>query len=108
MTLLVAQAHRRGELAYWIGRPYWRQGYATEAAARVLAFAFNVLDLNRVTGQAMRRNPASTRVPGKLEMTREGTLCQEIYHWGAFEDIAVFGLLKADYLARQWDSGQNR
>jgi RimJ/RimL family protein N-acetyltransferase len=98
MTLLLLPAHHRGELAYWIGRTYWGQGYATEAGARIVAYAFDELGLNRVTAQAMRRNRASTRVMEKVGMTREGSLRQEIYHWGAFEDVAVYGLLRADYL----------
>lgn len=100
MTLLVAPEHRRGELAYWIGRPYWGQGYATEAGARIVAYAFGELQLNRVTAQAMRRNRASTRVMEKLGMVHEGTLRQEIYHCGAFEDVDVYGLLRADYPAQ--------
>jgi RimJ/RimL family protein N-acetyltransferase len=97
MTLLVDLEHRRGELAYWMGRPYWGQGYATEAGARVVAYAFEELQLNRVTAHAMRRNRASTRVMEKLGMVHEGTLRQDIYHWGAFEDVEVYGLLRADY-----------
>jgi RimJ/RimL family protein N-acetyltransferase len=97
MTLLVAVEHCRGELAYWIGRPYWGQGYATEAGARIVAYAFEELQLNRVTAHAMRRNRASTRVMEKLGMVHEGRLRQDIYHWGAFEDVDVYGLLRADY-----------
>jgi [ribosomal protein S5]-alanine N-acetyltransferase len=73
MTLLVAAEHRSAEVAYWIGHPYWGQGYATEAGQAVLTFAFETLQLNRVSGHAMRRNPASTRVMEKLGMAHEGT-----------------------------------
>ena len=97
MALLLAPEHHRGELAYWIGRPYWGQGYATEAGARVVAYAFAEQGLNRVTATAVRRNRASTRVMEKLGMVHEGTLRQNIYHWGAFEDVDVYGLLRADY-----------
>src|SRR3954454_22741373 len=31
------------EMGYWIGKPYWGQGFATEAARRVLAFGFDDL-----------------------------------------------------------------
>jgi [ribosomal protein S5]-alanine N-acetyltransferase len=99
MTLLTPE-HRRADLAYWIGRPYWGQGYATEAGARVVAYAFAELGINRVAAQGMSRNRASMRVMEKLGMVHEGTLRQEIYHWGAFEDVEVYGLLQADYTAR--------
>jgi ribosomal-protein-alanine N-acetyltransferase len=97
MALRVDLEHRRGELAYWMGRPYWGQGYATEAGARVVASAFEEQGLNRVMAHAMHRNRASTRVMEKLGMVYEGTLRQDIYHWGAFEDMDVYGLLRADY-----------
>jgi [ribosomal protein S5]-alanine N-acetyltransferase len=40
--------HARAQLGYWIGRPYWRQGYATEAAREVVRFAFEELGLERI------------------------------------------------------------
>lgn len=51
-----------GELAYWIGKPYWGQGYMQEAARLVLAHAFEVLGLAWVEGYCLAHNPASARV----------------------------------------------
>ena len=34
---------RDWEFGYWLGKPYWGQGYATEAAQRLVAFAFEEL-----------------------------------------------------------------
>ena len=36
-------AFREAELGYWLGRPYWRQGYASEAAAALIRRAFTEL-----------------------------------------------------------------
>ena len=36
------------ELGYWIARPYWGRGIATEAACALLEHAFNVLNMNKV------------------------------------------------------------
>src|SRR5690554_1828742 len=30
-------AHERGELGYWIGKPYWGKGYGTEATTAILS-----------------------------------------------------------------------
>ena len=40
--------HDRAELGYWIGKPDWDRAYCTEAAAAVLDYGFNDLNLNRI------------------------------------------------------------
>src|SRR5690606_12193970 len=36
------------ELGYWIGEPYWGQGYATEVAHALVDLAFRVTDIERL------------------------------------------------------------
>ena len=86
-----------GELGYWIGKPYWNCGYATEAARAVVAYGFEVLKLNRVHAKHFKRNAASRRVLEKIGMCYEGCLRQHVKKWGNFEDIIGYGMLKADY-----------
>jgi RimJ/RimL family protein N-acetyltransferase len=93
-------AHRRAELGYWLGKPYWGHGYTSEAAAAVLAYAFTVLDLHRVFAEHMTRNPASGRVLQKIGMTYEGTMRHHTLKWGVFEDVAVYGILRDEWDAR--------
>lgn len=90
----------RAELGYWIGRPYWKQGYCTEAARAVVAFGFERLDLNRIFAHHFSRNPASGRVMQKLGMTHEGHLPQHVRKWDVFEDLELYGILKS-----QWKNG---
>ena len=33
------------EFGYWLGKPFWGFGYATEAAHRLVTYAFEVLEL---------------------------------------------------------------
>ncbi|MCC6554716.1 MAG: GNAT family N-acetyltransferase [Polyangiaceae bacterium] len=54
------------EIAYVLGRPHWGQGYATEIAARLLAYAFEDLGLRRVTATVDSENSAAIRVLEKL------------------------------------------
>lgn len=54
------------ELGYWIAKSFWRQGFATEAAARVLDFAFDELRASEVWAGWYHDNPFSGRVLGKL------------------------------------------
>ncbi len=59
------------ELFYGIEPSEWGNGYATEAAAAVLADAFERLGLERVRASVDRPNVASARVLEKLGMRAE-------------------------------------
>lgn len=54
------------ELGYWIARPYWGLGFATEAAAGLLRAARGSLDLKSIHSGHFIDNPASGRVLRKL------------------------------------------
>jgi [ribosomal protein S5]-alanine N-acetyltransferase len=61
------------ELAYHILPSAWGRGYATEAAAALLAAAWRETDLDHVVAVTMPDNAASRRVMEKLGMAFEGT-----------------------------------
>jgi ribosomal-protein-alanine N-acetyltransferase len=60
------------ELGYWIGRPYWGRGYATEVAREVVRYGFERLGLHRIHAEHLGSNPASGRVMQKIGMSYEG------------------------------------
>ncbi|GED71568.1 N-acetyltransferase [Brevibacillus reuszeri] len=97
MSLIVSKSHNRAELGYWFGHPFWGQGFATEAAWRIVAFGFEELGLNRIYAMAMTKNAASYQVMRKIGMQHEGTLSQHVLKWGSFEDIELYGMTRADY-----------
>ena len=96
VTLNINAAHRRGELGYWVGRPFWNRGYATEAAAALMDYGFTHLGLNRIQARHLTRNPSSGRVMAKLGMKPEGIQRQHMLVRGTFEDIAVHAILKSE------------
>lgn len=96
--LNLKQLDQQAELGYWIGKPYWGSGYATEAAHALLNFGFTSLGLNRIHARHITRNPASGRILEKLGMTKEGVLRQATRKWDVFEDLAVYGLLREEYI----------
>ena len=65
-----------GMLWYTIHPSYWSQGYATEAAHRLLNFGFRELRLRRIWADGDPANGASVRVLEKLGMRREGHLVE--------------------------------
>ncbi|MGW4745804.1 GNAT family N-acetyltransferase [Streptomyces sp. NPDC004290] len=56
------------EIGWRLGRPYWGQGYASEAAHAVLEFALQDRGLDRVIAIAHTGNRASENVMRKLGM----------------------------------------
>jgi ribosomal-protein-alanine N-acetyltransferase len=97
MGLVIEGKFRRAELGYWIGRPYWGNGYCTEAGLAILEYGFQSLNLNRIHAYHFKRNPASGRVMRKLGMKHEGSSPQHIMKWGAFEDIELYGILRSEW-----------
>lgn len=49
-------------LGYWLGEPYWGNGYATEAAHALVDLAFKTTSHDRVNASCRVINPASRRV----------------------------------------------
>lgn len=70
---LVSKSKKETELGYWIGKDYWGNGYCTEAAEKLLEFAFLELGLTRVTARHLAINPASGSVMKKCGMEMCGT-----------------------------------
>ena len=60
------------EIGWDVLRPYWGRGIATEAAAEVIRYAFEVRRERRVNAIINPRNAASLRVAERLAMTYEG------------------------------------
>lgn len=50
------------ELGYWIGEPYWKRGYATEAAHALVDLAFRATAIDVLNVSCRVINPASRRV----------------------------------------------
>ncbi|HKV09964.1 MAG TPA: GNAT family N-acetyltransferase [Thermoanaerobaculia bacterium] len=74
------------ELAWTLARPFWGQGYATEAARAALGYAFTVLKKDRVVSLIHPENHASIRVAERLGETLQG----RIRHLG--RDMLCFGI----------------
>lgn len=95
--LVIDPRFERAELGYWIGKPYWNKGYCTEAGEVVLQYGFATLNLNRIHSSHLTRNPASGRVMQKLGLVHEGFARQHTKKWDVFEDLALYGILKAEW-----------
>lgn len=94
------RSEEAAEIMYWIGKPYWGKGYATEAARVVVEYGFKRLYLRRIYARYLSRNLASGRVLEKIGMTREGCLPRHIKKSGTYEDVEVMGILRDEFMKK--------
>ena len=92
-----ADLHRRAELGYWIGVPFWGKGYATEAAGAAVAFGFETLRLRWIYAHHFSENTASQRVLEKIGMRHEGRSRQHVQKWDRFVDVENYGILAEEF-----------
>jgi ribosomal-protein-alanine N-acetyltransferase len=95
--LRLEKEHRHAELGYWVGTPYWGNGYATEAACAVVRYGFEVLNLHRIHAAHFSNNAASGNVLRKLGMKHEGQLRHHIVKWGQYVDLELYAMLESDF-----------
>ncbi len=72
IELDLTQGQATGSLGYWIGRPYWGAGVASEAAAAMIDLGFAHLGLSRIEAAAVAANRRSIRVQEKLGLALIG------------------------------------
>jgi 8-oxo-dGTP diphosphatase len=60
------------EVGFWIGKPFWRRGYASEALKAVIEHAFRKVGLSSLIAMAVPENRASIRVQEKAGLTYTG------------------------------------
>jgi [ribosomal protein S5]-alanine N-acetyltransferase len=89
----VALFARRADAAamgYVVRPDHWSQGYASEAAAAILHYAFSTLGLHRVQATCRPENLASARVLEKIGMVREDLLRDHIQIRGQWHDSLLY------------------
>lgn len=89
--------HQHAELGYWLGVPYWGQGYATEAAREMLRYGFEDLGMHRIFATHFKHNPASGRILKKLGMRYEGCQREHLRKWDQFVDSELYGILRQEW-----------
>lgn len=82
------------ELDWKIGKAYWGNGYATEAAAAVIGHLLDEVGFHRVQAKCCVDNAASERVMQKAGMTQEGVLRDYFFSKeGRWRDVVLYSLV---------------
>jgi RimJ/RimL family protein N-acetyltransferase len=92
--------HRQGDLGWSLNPDFWGKGYASEAAAAVIAFGFERLGLQRIYATADVENTASQRVMARLGMRKEGEFRHHRLLRGAWRDSVVYGVVADEFCLR--------
>ena len=77
------------EIGYWLGEPYWNEGYATEAAHALIDMAFRTRDISFIDGRCRVTNTASRRVLQKCGFQFQGA--------GMVGSVALGGVMPVDW-----------
>ena len=90
---------RRATIGTWLGREWWGTGANRECKALMCHVAFALCGLERVGAYANVDHERSQRALERVGFQREGVLRAFHRHHGRSLDVAVFSLLRHDWLA---------
>lgn len=80
------------ELGFWLGEPFWGRGIVTNAVRKMVEFAFNTYDINRVFARPFGTNLASQKVLEKAGFVLEGRFEKTFVKNGEFEDELIYAI----------------
>lgn len=84
-----------------IGEPgYFGKGIAKQTYRIVLAYAFNILGLERIYGGCNEHNIAMIKIYARLGYTKEGILRKNDYINGKYSDHLLYGILKEEFIEK--------
>ncbi len=91
--------NKSGEIGYWLGSEFARQGYTTEAVKVLEKEAFLNLGINRIQIRCDERNIASVGVVKKCGYFFEGKHRADVFskHFNDFRNTLVFSKLSKDF-----------
>ncbi len=89
-----------GEIGYWLGRKFEGRGIVTRTCRAVLDYAFDDLDLQRVSIRTIPDNTRSAAVAQRLGFTLEGTLRNVTKLHGELRDLEVYSILRREWFSR--------
>ena len=96
---------REWEVGWAMHPDEWGQGYATEAAGRIIDWAFRECNVHRVVAFCHACNAASVRVMENLGMQRDGVLRETRWLNGAWWDEYVYAILEIEWSKTKKHSG---
>ena len=85
---------KTAEMGYYIGEPYWGNGYATTTIKQVCKYVFEKTDIIRIYAEPFAHNIASCRALEKAGFQYEGTLKSNAVKCGRIVDMKMYALVR--------------
>lgn len=93
----VDQAAKKGEVGYWLAKPFWGRGIMKEAISLALRFYFTELHLHRVYAHVFPENEVSMRLLEKMGFQREGLIREGFRQSGEYINVYLYSILEDDW-----------
>lgn len=100
VALKTAEDARQAEIGFTFARAQHGQGMAFEAAARVLQYLFEDLELHRVTAITDCENVKSAALLERLGMRREGHFVENVWFKGAWGSEYQYAVLRSERVSQ--------
>ena len=81
-------------IGYWLGEPFWGNGFATAALKQTTDSAFQNYPLERIEATVFEWNPASARVLEKAGYVLEARLRRSVFKDGRLADSLLYARLR--------------
>ncbi len=86
------------ELGFWIGEPFWNNGYVTEATGKILEFGFERIRLHKIFATHFINNPASGKVMENNGMIKEGELVDHLKKEDEYLTVIQYRLTRDEFI----------
>ncbi len=93
----VNKSDRNAEIGYWLREDSQGNGIITRCCRKLIEFAFNEMNLNRIVIRCATENIKSRNIPEKLGFVKEGILRETAVLNGEFIDLIVYSILKKEW-----------
>lgn len=96
----------KGEVGYWLAKPFWGRGIMKEALLLALRFYFTELHLHRVYAHVFPENEVSMRLLEKVGFQREGLIREGFKQRGEYISVYMYSILEDDWARMDLSQGQ--
>src|SRR3990167_3634909 len=93
----INRQHQRARWTLRIHPDHWKKGYAKEAMKIFFDYVFNILNLNKISGDCFIENKAEVENLKRAGFKEEGYWEDHYFHKGKFRDAINFAMTKKDY-----------